>query len=179
MPLDANSFARLYDAHAEQMLGFFMRRTFDAEVSMDLVAETFASGFRDRRRFRGSGDEEALGWLYGIARNRLTDYLRRGTVERRALRRLGFQRRPLNDAEYERVEELAGFGELREAIGLALAQLSHEHRAALQLRVVEERSYVQVADLLGVSEQTARARVSRALSAMRHLPVMQALQEGR
>jgi RNA polymerase sigma factor (sigma-70 family) len=179
MPLDANSFARLYDAHAEQMLGFFMRRTFDAEVSMDLVAETFASAFRDRRRFRGASDDEALSWLYAIARHRLTDYLRRGSVERRALRRLGFQRRPLSDTENERMEALAGFDELRDAIGTALQELSAEHRAALQLRVVEERSYAQVADLLGVSEQTARARVSRALSALRQLPGVRALQEER
>jgi DNA-directed RNA polymerase specialized sigma24 family protein len=47
------------------------------------------------------------------------------------------------------------------------------------LRVVEERSYAQVADLLGVSEQTARARVSRALAAMRQLPGVKALQEER
>lgn len=179
MPLDAQTFARLYDAHAQTMVGFFVKRTYDPEASLDLVAETFAAGFADRRRFRGDNDGEALAWLYGIARHRLTDYLRRGTVERRALQRLGFQRRPLSEAEYERIEELAGLGEVRGAIGDALSELSDEHRTALQLRVVEERSYEQGAHKLGVTEQTARARVSRALSAMRHLPAVQALQEGR
>jgi DNA-directed RNA polymerase specialized sigma24 family protein len=47
----------------------------------------------------------------------------------------------------------------------------------LQLRVVEERPYAQVAAALGVSEQTARARVSRALAAMRALPAVQTLIE--
>src|ERR1700749_2028337 len=112
MPLNAHTFSRLYDAHAEAMLGFFVKRTYDPEASLDLVAETFAAGFADRRRFRGSGDEEGLAWLYAIARPRLTDYLRRGRVERRALHRLGFQRRPLSDAEYERIEELAGLAEM-------------------------------------------------------------------
>jgi RNA polymerase sigma factor (sigma-70 family) len=179
MRLDADRFARLYDAHAGEMLGFFVKRTYDPETSLDLVAETFAVGFADRRRFRGDGDAEALAWLYGIARHRLADYLRRGVVERRALHRLGFQRRQLSDAEYERIEELAGLDAMRGALGGALGELSDEQRAALQLRVIEERSYAQVAVALGVSQQTARARVSRALSAMRHLPAVQALQEGR
>jgi RNA polymerase sigma factor (sigma-70 family) len=179
MLLDADAFARLYDSHADEILGFFVRRTFDPEVSMDLVAETFAAGFADRRRFRGCSDADAVGWLYGIARHRLADYLRRGRAERRTLRRLGFERRPLNDGEYQRIEELAGLGEVRGAIEIALAGLATEHRAALRLRVVEERSYRDVAAALGVTEQTARARVSRALAAIRRLPAMQALQDQR
>jgi RNA polymerase sigma-70 factor (ECF subfamily) len=177
--LDAIAFARLWGVYGEQMLGFFMRRTYDAEASVDLVAETFAAGFADRRKFRGAGEDEAVAWLYGIARHRLADYLRRGSVEGRALRRLGFQRRALSDGELERVEELAGVGDIREAIRCALSELSADQREVLQLRVVEERSYGQVAAALGVSEQTARARVSRALLAMRQVPAIQALKEGR
>jgi len=116
MSLDADRFARLYGSHAEEMLAFFVRRTYDPEVSMDLVAETFAAGFADRRRFRGSSDGEVLAWLYAIARHRLADYLRRGAIEGRALRRLGFQRRMMSDAEYERIEELAGLDGLRDAL---------------------------------------------------------------
>ena len=81
MPLDGDAIARLYDSHAEAMLGFFMRRTYDAEASLDLVAETFAAGFADRRRFRGDGDADAMAWLYAIARHRLADYSRRGRLE--------------------------------------------------------------------------------------------------
>ena len=45
----------------------------------------------------------------------------------------------------------------------AIASLPAEHRLALRLRVVEERSYAEVAAALSVDEQAARARVSRAL----------------
>jgi RNA polymerase sigma factor (sigma-70 family) len=133
--------------------------------------------FRDRRRFRGSGELEAIAWLYAIARHRVIDFNRRGSVERAALSKLSFQRRELTDEEYERVEELAGLAELREQIALGMDGLPSEQRAALQLRIVEERSYAEVAESLGVSEQTARARVSRALNAMRTLPALAALLE--
>jgi len=178
MLLDADAISRLYRLHAETMLGFFMRRVYEPEAAMDLVAETFAGAFADRRRFRGSSDEEAAAWLYAIARNRLSDFLRRGRLERRALLRVGFQRRALTDDEYDRIEELAALGELRGQIAAELDLLGSEHRSALQLRVVEQRSYPQVAAALGVSEQAARARVSRALSTLRGSPALSAAIEG-
>ncbi len=149
------------------MLGFFARRTFDPDAAIDLVAETFAAAFAGRHRFRGSGSDAEAAWLYGIARNRLADWRRRAAVERRALARLGVERRALTDAEYDRIEELAGLTELRAELRAGLAELSDDHRDALRLRIVEERDYADVAGRLGVSEQTARARVSRALHALR------------
>src|ERR687887_484304 len=49
------------------------------------------------------------------------------------------------------------------AIGQAFAFLSEEQREALTLRVVEGRSYREVAEELRCTEETARARVSRGL----------------
>ena len=48
----------------------------------------------------------------------------------------------------------------------ALAELGPEQREAVRLRVVDELGYPAVAARLGVSEQTARARVSRGLRAL-------------
>lgn len=167
----------MYEAHAEALLGFFMRRTYQPEASMDLLAETFACAFRDRRRFRGSGEREELAWLYSIARHRMIDFARRGKVERAAIAKLGFHRRELTDTEYERVEELAGLEHVRERIALELEALDHGQRRALELRIVQERPYTEVAEALGVSEQTARARVSRAVGALRKSPAMTELME--
>jgi RNA polymerase sigma factor (sigma-70 family) len=166
-PLDGADITRLYDRHAEAMLAFFVRRTYASDVAVDLVAETFAVAFRDRRQFRGTGAEAARAWLFAIARHQLADYFRRGEVERRALAQLGVDRRPLTDAEYDRIEELAASEELRGHVAVALAGLPEDQREVLRLRVVEERSYRELARTLDISEQTARARVSRALRALR------------
>jgi RNA polymerase sigma factor (sigma-70 family) len=172
MVLDADAISRLYRGQAAALLRFFMRRTFDPEVAVDLVADTFVAVVADRGLFRGESDEDAVRWLYGIARHRLADFRRHGRVERSALKRAGFQRRGLTDPEYERIEELAGWSELRGQVAAGLAGLGAEQRQALQLRVVEERSYAELAVAMGVSEQTARARVSRAAAALRlALPV--------
>jgi RNA polymerase sigma-70 factor, ECF subfamily len=166
MPLAADDFADLYDRHAQTLVLFFQRRAYDPEAAVDLMAETFAAAFRDRRSFRGTGPEQAVAWLFGIARHQLSAYYRHGAVERRALARLGVDRRPLTDAELERVEQLAGTASLRDEVARVLAELSSEHREALELRVVQERPYDEVARLLRVSEPTARQRVARALRAL-------------
>lgn len=166
MALHPDHISRLYAEHAAGLLRFFARRTLQAEVAVDLVAETFAQAFADRAQFRGDGDREALAWIYAIARHELSEYFRRGTVERRSLARLGIQQRQLTEEDYERVEQLASLDGLRAELARGLAELTEQHREALQLRIVQERTYPEMAARLRISEQTARARVSRALRAL-------------
>jgi RNA polymerase sigma factor (sigma-70 family) len=158
-----SAFADFYDAQARDLLVFFARRTFEVEVARDLTAETFAQAFEHRRGFRGTTDAEAAGWLYGIARHQLSRYGERGLVHRRAIERLGIQLAPLSDDDYQRVVDLAGLAEMRGRVAAAFSSLPADQREALRLRVIDERAYQDVAAALGVSEQTARARVSRAL----------------
>ncbi len=156
----------LYRRHARAMVTFFARRTLDAEAAVDLVAETFATAIEERHRFRGHTDAEQAGWLYGIARNHLSAWYRRAGVERRALRKLGLEPPALTDVDVERIEELAAFAALRVRIAAALSGLPDDTRRALQLRVVDERSYAETAAVLGIAESAARARVSRGLRAL-------------
>lgn len=166
LPLDADDISRLYLRHARSLVTFFARRTYDAEIAAELTAETFASAVEDRASFRGGGDNVAAAWLYAIARHQLSGWLRHARVEREALGRLGLQPPELGSGEIERIEELAGMAQLRADVAAGLDELTEEHRAALRARIVEERSYPEVAAQLGVSEQVARARVSRGVRAL-------------
>src|SRR5918997_6420778 len=84
---EPEAFAVFYGRHVRPLLGYFLRRTGDAELAADLCAETFAAALDGLRRFdRERGP--AVAWLYGIARHQLTQAARRGVVEDRARRRL-------------------------------------------------------------------------------------------
>ena len=165
---EPDAFGALYERHAEGLLGYFARRTFDPEAAAELVAETFAEAFASRRRFRDRGSG-AAGWLYGIARHQLGRYFRRGSVDSRARRKLGLPEREISAEDYERIEELVDFEEVGRAIAEAFTLLSDEQREAMTLRVVEGRPYSEVAELLRCSEETARARVSRGLKRLKRL----------
>jgi len=148
------------------MAVYIARKTMDAGVGADLTAETFAQAFTNRNQFRGRTREEAIGWLYGIARHQVSHFVRRDRAEARALERLGIQRPHLSDVELERLEDLAGISDLRRRIASHLSDLSHEQQEALRLRVLEEQSYEQMAQQLGINEQAVRARVSRGMRAL-------------
>jgi RNA polymerase sigma factor (sigma-70 family) len=163
---DAADFDELYRRESEGMLIFFARRTFDPEVALDLTAETFAQAYLGWRGLRGRSREERQAWLYTIARRQLSRYRRRGRVERRGLRRLGIQTPSAHEDDLALIEERAGLTELRAALTGELVRLSVEQRRALELRVVQERPYAEVAHDLGISELAARARVSRGLRAL-------------
>ncbi len=161
--MDPDVFSALYAREADAILVFHARRTFDAETALDLTAETFAQAWRSRGRLRATTEVEVRAWLFVIARRTLGRYLRDGGVERRAMQRLGVQMPVVHEDDRREVEERAGLEELRTALGRELARLGDDQRRALQLRIVEERPYPEVARVLGVSEPTARARVSRGL----------------
>jgi RNA polymerase sigma-70 factor (ECF subfamily) len=153
----------VYESKAQELLAFLVRRTFDVEVARDLTAETFAQAFEHRGRFRGRTDAEAAAWLYGIARHQLGRYTRNGVIQRKAVERLGIELPAVSEVDHQRIIELGGLADMRKAVADAFSTLPPEQREALRLRVIDEHEYREVAATLGVSEATARARVSRAL----------------
>jgi RNA polymerase sigma-70 factor (ECF subfamily) len=173
---DPRAFAEFYAAQSEPLLVYFARRTLDAQAAVDLCAETFAQAFAGRGRFRGRTEEEARGWLYAIASRQLARFLREGAVERRAMERLGMATPAVSEDDAAEIERRAGVAALRATLERELSRLSDAQRAALQLRVVEQLPYDEVARRLELSEPAARARVSRALRVL--LPRMQAATRG-
>jgi RNA polymerase sigma factor (sigma-70 family) len=159
---DAASFELFYVRHVDAMLGFFARRTFDAEMAADLCAETFAAALASRHRFRPGGPP-ATAWLFGIGAKKLADAQRRGYADMRARRRLGMERIELSDQVIARIERL-GEGDETRAL---MERLPPEQRAAIAAHVVDERPYGEIAGELQTSEAVVRKRVSRGLATMR------------
>ena len=165
-PLEGQRFEALYRAQSRGILLFFVSRVLEPELALDLTAETFAQAITSRRGFKGTTDDEAMAWIYGIARNQLARYFRTGQAESRALRKLRLEVPHLDRDESAQIEREAGLIELRAALRDALESVSPEQRDALRLRLVDELAYADVAARLGISEGSARARVSRGLKAL-------------
>jgi RNA polymerase sigma-70 factor (ECF subfamily) len=163
---DIEVFSAFYDAYYDRIVAFLVRRVLDPEIAIDLVSETFAKALERRRQFRGNTTEEEQAWLYAIARSELSHYWRSGKTERTAMVRYAITVPTLSAEETDRIEELAGLSALGDTLSNALVALPAEQRRALELRVVEELSYAEVAELLGIAETAVRARVSRGLRSL-------------
>ena len=160
----AERFVVLYDRALPGLLAYFARRTLDAQVAADLTAETLAEAFASRRRFRDRGEGSA---------SRLALHHRRAASSPATCAACASRTRPGGGSAWsasssaaddvERIEALIDFEHVGREVRQAFDALRSDQREALRLRVIEGRSYREMASELGCSEETARARVSRGL----------------
>jgi RNA polymerase sigma factor (sigma-70 family) len=155
------AFGAFYRRHEDRVLGYFLARVGDPEVSADLTAETFAAALASAHRFRPRRKKPASAWLFGIARNTLAMSRRQGRVEARARHRLGMAPLVLTDESIERITALD-----RTALAL-VNELPGDQQEAVRARVIEERDYPDIAMDLRCSEAVVRKRVSRGLGTLR------------
>jgi RNA polymerase sigma factor (sigma-70 family) len=163
---DAQAFACFYRRHAAGVLRFFRRHVAEPELAADLMAETFAAALVAARRYRPS-DAPAEAWLYAIARHKLIDAVRKGATQDGARKRLAIGRIDLRDDDIQRVEEIAGPDATGQLALRRLANLSDDQRRAITARIIEERTYRDIAAEMNCSEAAVRQRVSRGLQTMR------------
>jgi RNA polymerase sigma factor (sigma-70 family) len=159
--VSAEPFGVFYERHFASVLAFFRRRTPGPEEAFDLAAETFAAALAAVPRFQ-AGPEPAQAWLFAIARNKLSESVRRGRVQDEARRALAMQPIELDDEAIELLEETAD----GPAVTL-LETLAPAQRQAIEGRYLEERGYPEMASDLRCSESVVRKRASRGLAALR------------
>jgi RNA polymerase sigma-70 factor, ECF subfamily len=160
---DAHAFREIYDRYAESIHRFHLGRTRSRDAALDLTAETFAQAWLSRARFKDLADGSAAPWLFAIARHVLVGSVRRHRLEQSARERLGIL------AAVDRTEAPAEPSEIwLEGLEEALAGLAPDVRRAIQLRILDDLSFDDVAERLGTSAGAARVRVHRGLAALRN-----------
>jgi RNA polymerase sigma factor (sigma-70 family) len=163
---DPMAFREFYDRYAVWMRSWLVRQTGSDTAALDLTAETFAQAWHSSKRFKDMADGSGAPWLFGIARNLVRQYHKHNRIETAARQRLGM---PLAFAEcedYERVDDRVSADAMAPALLGAMRALPAEQRRAVELRVVEQLDYDEVAGKLGCSQNAARLRVSRALRSL-------------
>jgi RNA polymerase sigma-70 factor, ECF subfamily len=133
----------------------------DADTAADLVQATFVNAYAKLAKLRD--DASFGGWVYRMCMNRCRDHLK--SVRRRDV---GLDDTPAHVlAAPERTDHALEHEELRRQLDDALATLNEDHRAAFVMKHVEERSYDEMADVLGASVPALKMRVHRAREALR------------
>jgi RNA polymerase sigma-70 factor (ECF subfamily) len=155
---DPRAFSEIYTRHVAAVYGWCRRRL--AWAASDLTAETFARAWLRRDRFRDDRNGSALPWLLGIAAKLVADAVRHERIDSRARQRLGL---PLDLASEDDYAEVDARLSPSPALDHALGSLPSHEREALELRVIDELPYGQIAERLEIRPAAARLRVSRAL----------------
>jgi len=153
---DARAFEEIVRLYQRRVYGVALRIVRAHDVADDVTQEAFLRAWRSLERFelgRPFGP-----WVCRIAANLAVNHVRSPRAREEGL--------PEAHAE-TRAREPGPLGALLDAEGAqvletAIGQLPQEQRAVLVLRAVEELSYAEIAETLGISPGTVMSRLYRA-----------------
>jgi RNA polymerase sigma factor (sigma-70 family) len=141
---------KAFRRHYGQVYAFVRRRSASEADAEDIAAEVFADAAEALDRFR-PGASPVLAWLYTVARRRLADEARR----RSRIAPLAVHEPP----EYGR--------DVAAVLRRGIAELPASQRAVVVLKLIEGRSFREVAERVGTSEAACKMRLARALERLR------------
>ncbi|GAA3124560.1 MULTISPECIES: RNA polymerase sigma factor [Nonomuraea] len=159
---DPEAFGELFHRHAPRLHAYVKRRL-GRTLADDIVAETFATAFRQRGKFDGRAEFAA--WLWGIASNSIAKHHRQETRMFRAFARTGVD--PAEDGIADLVSDRVTATAQGPHLAKALAALNSQDRSALLLLAWGELSYAEIAAVLNLPLGTVKAKIHRARTKLR------------
>ncbi|MDD5348884.1 MAG: RNA polymerase sigma factor [Chthoniobacteraceae bacterium] len=158
-PAPSDDLERLYDAHAAALFAWVLSITQNESDCRDVLQEVFARIAIRPGLLAGVRDERAF--LLRLAKNTAFDLRRRRSAREKYHAALAgetplFQESPNPDE--------AAF---RRALSEALAGLPPEQRAVVHLKLWEEATFEEIAEILGIPANTAASRYRYALDKLR------------
>jgi RNA polymerase sigma-70 factor, ECF subfamily len=156
---NTDAFGALFDAYFDKIYRFVYYKTFSKEVAEDITSDVFHKALQKIQSFDAEKGTFSA-WVYRIARNSVIDYYR--TKETPI---------PLEDVfdvgvderTPESLDALSALAKVTEY----LETLNAKQREIITLRVWEERSYKEIAEIVGGSEDSVKMAFSRGIRELR------------
>jgi RNA polymerase sigma-70 factor (ECF subfamily) len=151
---DTTSFERLYQLYEKRVYQYVCTFVRDQAVAEEIVVDAMMAVWRGAGSFARTSRVST--WIFGIARHKALDALRRTERHRRDI--------ALDEAvDLPNPQESPAEGLHRQQIATltqqALATLSQEHQEVLRLVFYEELPYEEIATLLSIPTNTVKTRV--------------------
>ncbi|RPI30077.1 MAG: sigma-70 family RNA polymerase sigma factor [Chloroflexota bacterium] len=162
---DPSEFAKLIEAYSGPIYRLALRMLNNPQDAEDILQETFLKAYRHMGSF--DGRSKISTWLYRIATNEALMHLRRKHPEAISIDEPGDpadeEQAPLQIVDWCCLpeEELLS-AEGRVLLDRAVDTLPHRLRVVFLLRDIEGLSTRETADVLGLSENAVKTRLSRA-----------------
>jgi RNA polymerase sigma-70 factor, ECF subfamily len=159
---DREAFTYIYDLHFDKIYRYIYVKVRSQSEAEDLTQDVFIKAYEGLKSYKWR-DLPITAWLFKIAHNRVIDYVRKTSKEKRA---------DLNEADAisagDPVYMTEQNFEVYELKG-ALEKLPDAQREVATLRFISELSIAEVAYTLGKSEGTVKALQFNAIASLRKL----------
>ncbi len=166
---DMECYDELVRRFKDRLYAFILRMVRNGQTAEDLLQETFMRLYVHRMSYRTIAKFST--WIYTIAANLVRSHMRK--QNRMPLQDLETDRdddkpRELRDPKRDVDLEVAGKMTV-EAVRAAMEKLPEEFREVILLREMQELSYEEIVEVLGVPLGTVKSRVNRARGRLRQL----------
>lgn len=150
----------LYQQFSRKMMSVCMRYANDREQAQDMLQDGFVKVFQKIDHFRGDGP--LGGWIARTMVNTALDHIRRNKPYDHSV--------DLTEAEHLHQEEGQVLSGMSTDELLALIQaLPTGYRTVFNLFVIEGYAHKEIADMLGISENTSKSQFMKARAYLRKL----------
>jgi len=159
---DREAFTCIYDLHFDKIYRYIYVKVHSRAEAEDLTQDVFIKAYGGLKNYKWR-DLPITAWLFKIAHNRVIDYLRKSSKEKKV---------DLNEADaisagdpVYMTEQNFEVYELKNALN----KLPDAQREVATLRFISELSISEVAQTLGKSEGTVKALQFNAITSLRKL----------
>ncbi len=156
---DNEAFGVLYDRYLDKIYRFVYYKTFSKEVAEDLTAEVFHKALAKLGTFDTTKGNFSA-WLYRIARNAVIDYYR---TKKTVLPMEDVFDVGVEDRTPETIDAIEALAKVTDY----LKTINAKQREIITLRIWEERSYKEIAEIVGGSEDSVKMAFSRGIRELR------------
>ena len=166
---DTTAFTTLMDRHRDSVMGFLVNRVGDD--AEDLFQETWTRVGTGLETYQEAGSFRA--WVFQIARRLVIDHHRR---KRARVQLVLPEDHPTPSAiDHSRPSDALAAAEIAEALDTALHELPESTAEVVRMRLIEGRSFNEIASRQGVPMNTALSRMHRGLKSVRNALISRGL----
>lgn len=157
---DKQAFGLIYELYFQKIYTFIFYRVNHQEGAEDLTEDVFARAWANIKSVR---EESFGGWLYSIARNRITDHYRR---EKKNIDI--FELENVLASEQNLSEDLNAAFERKNLIEM-IRKLTPEQQIVIQLKFIEGLNNQEISELISKSEESIRVLQHRAIKKLQQI----------
>ena len=160
---DAAAFEQLYARHRGRLYRYLLRQLRDNTLADEVFQDVWQRVISARAGWKP--DAGFATWLYTIAHHRLGDHWR--SLKHRPAAPADADERTARVADPDTPERVLSEFERRRQLQLALDDLPEEQREVLLLRLEQELTLEEIAEVTGVGRETVKSRLRYAMDKLR------------